>query len=164
MSEYNGSRFADDLFGDIDPNAGIKLCAGDKLGCKCQGAVAKASGKLYATRIKTYNKCKKDGLKNKTTPFTAVASMDECLALDLKGKIGKAETKLEGGITKKCAGVTTPFAAGECASLTGTALADCLEVRVRCRVCLTAQASDSLTIDCDDFDNGFDDLSCFDDF
>lgn len=164
VSEYNGIRFAEDLFGDIFPNAGITMCAADKPGCKCQASVVKASSKLYATRIKTYNKCKKDGLKNKTLPFTMVNQMDECLALDPKNKIDKAETKLGGSITKKCAGVTTPFAAGECASLTGAMLAECLEDRVRCRVCLTAQASDNLGIDCDNFDNGSDDLSCFDDF
>lgn len=164
VSEYNGSRFADDLFGESDPNAGITLCAADKPGCKCQAAATKASGKLYSTRIKTYNKCKKAGLQGKTMLFTMVSQMDECLALDPKGKIGKAETKLGASITKKCNGVTTPFGAGECASLTGAALSDCIAERVLCRVCLTAQSSDGLSIDCDNLDNGSDDLSCFDDF
>lgn len=162
VSEYNGSRFADDLFGEVDPNAGITLCAGDKPGCKCQARITKASIKLYSVSIKSYNKCAKKRLKD--PPAVMVLDLHPCVPPYLDPDTFKAELKLDDIVNNKCVGVVTPFAAGECSSLTGASLAECIRDRVRCRVCLTIEASDNLGIDCDDFDNGSVDLSCVDDF
>jgi len=49
--------------------------------------------------------------------------------------------------------------------LNGDPLRDCLDDHVRCRVCVTTNASDALTLDCDEYDDGNNENgSCFDDF
>lgn len=163
---YFATQYAGEVFGEVDPNAGITLCAGDKDGCKCQGKALKSSNKLYSTRLKTYNKCKKTVLKDKTTPATSAADLAACLQVDPKMKIAKGVTKLGGAITKKCAAVAIPFAAGDCAGLGGDPLRDCLDERTRCGACLTAEAADNLfgEIDCDLYDDGESNGSCFGDF
>jgi len=163
-SDYNAHEMADDLLGPV-PNSGVAICASDKPGCKCQGKVLKATAKLYSTWQKVFNKCKKSGLKDKVTPFDDVTDLNNCTATDPKNKIMKAMTKLGGAITKSCpVDVTNPFPTGDCNALTGNALATCVIERVRCHLCITWQGGDNMTIDCDDFDDGSDDGSCFDDF
>ncbi len=146
--------FADDIFG---VPAGVTSCSSDKDGCKCQGKAYKASLKVYKSRMKDYNKCKKLGLKDKAAAFDDVVDLNGCVGSDLKGKVAKAETKLDGAITKKCsANVANPFpnVFSECQNLNGANLGTCMKERVRCHVCLTEVASDNLTRDCDQFDDG----------
>ena len=166
-SEFNASELPRDLFSQANPDTGITLCANDKPACKCQAKTLKAANKLYATYMKNYNKCKKTGLKHKTTPIIDMAGLAACMDVDLKMKIQKAATKLDGAIAKKCAAVPSPFPAvdSDCVALTGTALGDCIEDRVRCRVCVTTEASDGLSVNCDFYDDGdTENNSCFDDF
>lgn len=157
-----GTQYEGRIFGG-GVNAGVTVCSSDKPGCKCQGKVHKSVNKALATRLKAYNKCKKSGLKAGT--ITDATTLGNCIFDDTKGKIGKAETKLDGAVTKKCASVTTPFAMGDCTGLNGASLTSCLVKIERCAACLTAQAVDALPVDCDDFD---DDIgtngSCVNDF
>jgi hypothetical protein len=164
-SSFNAHEMADDLLGPI-PDNGVALCATSKEGCKCQAKAIKASNKLYSTSQKVFNKCKKSGLKDKTAPFDDVTDLNACLGADPKNKISKALTKLGDAITKKCpVTVTNPFPTGDCNGETGAALADCIDERVRCHVCITLLGSDDLTVDCDAYDDGNNENgSCFDDF
>lgn len=163
-SEYHAHEMADDLLGS-PPDSGVAICATSKPHCKCQSKVLKASTKLYSTSQKVFNKCKKAGLKNKTAPYDDAADLSDCLGQDPKNKIAKALTKLDGAISKSCpVEVTNPFP-GNCTGLTGTALGDCVEVQVRCHVCITLQGGDNLPVDCDLYDDGNGgNGSCFDDF
>jgi hypothetical protein len=162
-SEFEALNLGDDLFNASIGWDGVALCT-DKAACKCQGKAFKAATKLYKAYLKNYNKCKKLGLKNKATPFDAAEDLHACIGDDTKQKIAKAVTKLGGAITKKCASVPNAFPGGDCDLLTGDALKDCINERVRCRVCMTETRSDNLlTFDCDLFDDGDNEInSCND--
>jgi hypothetical protein len=158
-SEYNAGELGEDVF---DSTAGIALCSSDKPACKCQGKAFKGANKLFKAYQKEFNKCKKGGLKSGT--IVDIAGMNACMSTDAKLKISKAETKLDGAVTKLCVPVTTPFTAGACMGLNDAMLTECLVERVRCRHCLVAALSDDLTLNCDIYDNDSDEGSCFDDF
>jgi len=141
-------------------NSGITTCSSNKPGCKCQAQILKGVNKLYATHLKEFNKCKKTGLKSKTTPFLNSTDLESCVFADPKMKISKARVKLANAINKKCANVAMPLSEGSCPGLNGAALSDCLEKRVRCRSCLTERESDSLAVDCDSYDDDINNGSC----
>lgn len=162
VAELFTASLASDMFGS-GINGGILTVAADKAGYRCQTRVVKAVNKLYATHIKQFNRCKKAGLKAKTSPITGTAMLNSCVFADPKMKITKAQVKLLTGIQKKCATTTDPLPGGVCSGLNDSGLSFCLEKRVRCAVCLTTRASDGLTIDCDDFDDDVANGSCFDD-
>jgi pimeloyl-ACP methyl ester carboxylesterase len=142
-------------------------CDADKAGCQCQQAVGKAFEKLAAKKLKEFVKCKKAALKGGAL---SAAALEDCvdaagtagsIAADSKGKIGAARTKLDDAISKKCGGVSTARALpGLCAGMPGTALGDCIDQRVECRVCLTINGIDNLAVDCDLFDDGQQNLTC----
>ena len=149
-----------DIFG-MDLNTTIILQSFDKDAGKCQVDVAKATKKCQDTRLKEYNKCKKDGLKSET--ITDTSGLEACVGVDPKGKIAKAcDEKLKGKIDKKCAGNLDVFAGcnDPNAPTTSEELADCLEERVECRVCLGLNAADNTDRDCDEFDDGEFNASC----
>ncbi len=157
-----------DIFGASLSTAAID-CAVDKPACSCQQAIAKATEKVAKTKFKTFLGCKKSVLKAGALNAEALEDcVDEdstpgSIADDGKGKIAKRVAKLADAIAKKCdaAAVNTAVAvAGACAGLTGTALADCIDERVECRVCLTLNAADNLAVDCDKFDDGQENMSC----
>lgn len=158
---------ADILGPDLD-TAAIP-CSADKAGCKCQLAVAKAAEKIAATQWKSFNGCKKAGLKAGATTAADVRSCISdaltvgSLAADSKGKLQKLVDKLEGTIAKSCdtPNVTsTAFAEGQCSALTGAALASCIANRIDCRVCQSLNGSDDLSEDCDAYDDGAQNESC----
>jgi hypothetical protein len=143
-------------------------CGAEPALCKCQRTVGKMYEKLAKAKFKEFVKCKKAALKAGAMVASALqACIDDAgtpgsIAADSKGKIGKARNKLGDAIGKKCgSGVSTALGfPGLCASLSGNALRDCSEVRVECRVCLTLNAIDNLSVNCDSFDDGQINLSC----
>jgi len=155
-----------DVFGASLTNASVS-CSADKLACGCQQAVSKGYEKLAATQLKTFLACKKAALKDGAT---SAAGLQDCIAdsgtegsiaADSKGKIAKAVGKLGDTITKKCPGVDTSLALpGACAGRSGATLATCLADLVSCRVCLTLNLTDGLSVDCDQADDGALNLSC----
>ncbi len=163
----------DDIFGNLLEPA-IISCDDDKDGCKCQQTISKSYEKLAATVIKQFVKCKKNALKEGKDPAPAGAMSAADLALcvddagtadsiagDGKGKIAKKVTKLGEAIGKKCATVDTAGALpGLCSGLNGNDLRDCIDRRVECRTCLTLNATDDLSVDCDLFDDGSANGSC----
>ncbi len=156
-----------DLLGAALATAAIP-CAADKAACKCQTAAATAWEKLAATAFKTYQGCRKTALKGGAT---SGAALDDCLAdagtpgsvaADTKGKLAKRMAKLADTVGKRCAApVRTALALpGACAGLGGAPLAACIAARVQCRVCETLRRTDDLAVDCDQFDDGQQNLSC----
>jgi hypothetical protein len=157
------------LFGSpADP--GVLLCSVDKPNCKCQDAVIKSAGKLFDAKVKQFLKCKK--AKGKDS-IDATADLADCvdgagtpkatsIALDGKGKIAKKMTKLGEAIAKKCTGVPATNAfPGECTGLGGNALRDCVDALVECQVCLMLSDMDNMFVNCDLFDDGLSNGSCF---
>jgi pimeloyl-ACP methyl ester carboxylesterase len=154
-----------DIFGASLTTAAID-CDADSTACGCQYAVAQNYEKLAKTAFKVFTKCKKTGLKTGSTSATIENCIDdpgtvESILSDSKQKIAKRVAKLTDAIAKKCPGVNTAVALpGLCAGRTGAALADCLNERVQCRVCLTLNLVDNVAADCDAFDDGQLNLSC----
>ena len=168
VARDNSLSLLADIFGASLTNAVVN-CDDDQDACKCQQAVSKDYQKLAAAKFKEFLKCKKAVLKGGAS---SAGDLEDCvddpgtpgsIVDDAKGKIAKARTKLGDDIDAKCdtPGVNTVRALpGACAGLTGTALRDCIDERVECRVCLTINAMDDLDVDCDTFDDGQLNLSC----
>jgi hypothetical protein len=154
-------KLAQDLY-SFGPES-IAQCEADAAKCKCQAKVWKATYKLLDTRIKTFNGCKKSGLKDADTPFTASTDIENCIFVDPKSQIDGAKTKLGATIDKSCTGIASPFDSGACAGLTGTSLRDCFDGRTRCRLCRMVVVADNLDSNlCDPFDDGILNSSCSD--
>jgi hypothetical protein len=151
-----------DIFGSNLDNAIIKYYDnGDA--AYCQGRVVKESERLAAAKLKVFVRCKKRGLKGKTTPqIINAAGIEGCLidpdysgsvASDPRGKISRRFEKLEKLVTFKCAGVDLATAfPGACNDAED--FASCVDERVDGRVCLLLNAVDNLNLDCDLFDDG----------
>ncbi len=161
-------RLVHSIFGS-DLDSGVIVT--DKPGSKCQQGVWKAVQKCQDTKIKEFNKCKKDGLKGKTPPGPINSGTDlERLCLqsdpndpttpqpDPKGKIlKKCLGGIQKAIDKKCSGlVTAPLFPG-CAGPVSQA---CLDTFVECEVCRALNEIDVLIRDCDEFDDGIANGSC----
>jgi hypothetical protein len=149
-----------DLFGSDLDDVIVKQ-TDVKAGAKCQIDVAKAVQKCQDAKLKEFTKCKKSGLKDAT--IHDALTLADCMGLDPGLKIDKAcNEKLFDKLEKKCADLelATLFP-GECGGAAGlTALKDCLDWRVECRVCLALDAADDLARDCDPFDDGLFNGSC----
>ncbi|HYB98761.1 MAG TPA: hypothetical protein VEC57_06455 [Candidatus Limnocylindrales bacterium] len=159
-----------DLLGP-DLDAAVEPCAAEAAACKCQQAVAKAAEKMSSVTWKTFVDCKKKVVEAGARRSEDIAGCvgDEAtpgsIAADAKGKIERATAKMARSIERKCdaAGVTSEaFARGACGSLSGAALAACIERRVACRACQGINDVDALSVDCDAFDDGADNDSCLD--
>lgn len=157
-----------DVFG-TPLDAAITSCTASKAGCGCQAKVADDVAKLADTKIAEFVKCKKTILKNGASTGLALqgcvadAGTAGSIEADSKGKIAKALVKLGTDITKKCdtPGVTTTSFPGVCAGMSGAALAQCLDRLVECRVCQTINDMDALSVNCDVFDDGVANGTCF---
>ncbi|MDX2169597.1 MAG: hypothetical protein SF182_21185 [Deltaproteobacteria bacterium] len=148
-------------------STGARDCAADKPGCQCQQAIAKAYEKLAATELKVFLGCKKAALKNGAT---SSAALEDCIDedadpnsidADSKGKIAKKAAKIADAAMKKCATANTAVALpGLCAGRTGANLGACVADLVDCRVCAMLNLTDGLAVNCDEFDDGAENLSC----
>jgi len=143
----------EDVFG-ADLTAAVLT---DEHGAQCQSRVLKTVEKLAATYMKGFQKCKKKFLKSGS--IISETGLEACVdGAAADSKLGKAVDRVGTTFLKSCDG--TPQATafpGECASAPFSA---CIDEHVRCRFCLTADAMDSLTRDCDLFDNNTADASC----
>jgi hypothetical protein len=145
-------ELAHDLFGsDLDS---ASLGSPPKDQAKCAIAVIQKAGDIFAEKAKAFRKCKKDGMKSGA--ITDPASLEAaCLPPsgipDPKGMIAKSFAKLGDAIAKKCSVPIwgSQFDNGSCAGLAGTALRDCVDARVECRICNALNAADGLDADCD---------------
>jgi len=131
-----------------------------KTDCKCQDAVAKDVAKLVKAQLKSYNKCKKDGLKLGIVDATGLeACMDTANA---DAKVATTFAKLGTDITGKCISPTSiaTLFPGQCSGETTASLDDCLDNVVDCRICQMLNDMDGLNKDCDLYDDGANNESC----
>ncbi len=146
-----------DVFGaNLTP--AIILASADKDGAGCQAAIVKAYEKVAATKMKSFLKCKKDGLKAETilSPATLEACFD---TMSADAKVAAAVAKITDTVTKKCSATDLDLAfPGGCVGAPD--FTACIDAQVECRVCLTLDAMDDLTRDCDVFDDGVSNASC----
>jgi hypothetical protein len=132
----------------------------------CQLTLIKLANKCQQTKYKAFNKCKKDILKRKSPPpITSGQELEQgCLAGGLpdQAKIAKAcDTKLLDGINKKCPGtIDTATAVPGCNTSNRSELKACVDRHVECQVCLSINAIDGLSHDCDLFDDNQANGSC----
>jgi hypothetical protein len=129
-----------DIFGS-DLDGGVVLSAvSDPTGSKCQTDVAKQATKCWDTKLKEFNRCKKQGLRA-TLPFGRASDLEGCMGVDLKGKILKAcVTKLADKIGGRCTGVDTAVAFPGCNTGDLGELGECLD-----RTASTGTAISSMT-------------------
>ncbi len=139
--------------------------AADKVHSRCQTAVLKAIQKCHQTSLKEFNRCKKDGLAAGT--LTNFLELQACLEADPKGKVAKAcdsgDGKIRRQIDRRCVGQDLDSSFPGCAGAPG-GLFDCLESWVRCHLCVELDTADRLRRDCDVFDDGTVNGSCFEGF
>lgn len=156
------------MFGDSLDTA-LVACDSDAAACACQGKAVKAAEKLLVAQRSVYRACK----KAKVPTATAAADFVACLTSamepasvqsDPKGKIAKAQGKLQETLAGSCvdAGVAIATAfPGRCSGEADAAsLTACLAREARCRVCGEVLNAEDTSIDCDDFDDGVDNASC----
>jgi cysteine-rich repeat protein len=150
---------ARDMFGP-DPDAALVPDAMDPDRHDCQRDVLKATYKLAAARLKSFGRCKKDGLKDEL--IRAPGQLGDCLeATDSDAKLDKPTAAQFAAVLDSCLnrGVD-PAAAFPGACATSPALAACLAEQVRCRVCRAINTTDGTDEDCDDLDDEIDNDSC----
>jgi hypothetical protein len=155
-----------DLFHDIfgsDLDSVVSTEAGNKEISKCQQAVVKSAAKCQDTKLKQFNKCKKSGLKDES--IQSFLDLQDCMGQDPKGKIAKACDPVAGKIQQaigKCGTIDLSDTFPGCDTDDPSTLATCLDQVVECQVCLALNRADSLERDCDQFDDGLLNGSCFD--
>jgi cysteine-rich repeat protein len=131
---------------------------------KCQQLVAGSVEKCQDAKLKEFNRCKKDGLKDER--IQSSIDLESCMGRDSNGKIAKACAPASGTIRKKidkkCAGkgVDLSDAFAGCDTDDPGDLATCLDEIVECQVCLALNEADALDRDCDDFDDDVINESC----
>jgi hypothetical protein len=170
-------RLAEDLLGsDLDG----ALPDDDPAGSKCQQKALKQSFRVYDALWKELLKGKKSVLAGKGIDGERVAPPESAndlsadlrawLDADPKGKIARAVDSLPKTIRKACENPQKPpvgsldmLFPGLCSSAAGSgadSLASCASERIYCRFCQQLNRSDSLTIDCDTFDDAATNASC----
>jgi cysteine-rich repeat protein len=153
-----------EIFGP-DLDAAIFSEDGDtKAASKCQQLVSDSVKKCQDAKLKEFNRCKKEGLKDES--IQSFLGLQDCMGTDLKGKIAKACDPVSGTIRskidKKCVGkaVDLSDAFASCDTDDPGPLATCLDQIVECQVCLALNEADALDQDCDDFDDKVVNESC----
>lgn len=172
VTNLGAEKAANDLVADVfgaPLDAGITSCTASKAGCQCQQKVIDDVAKLADTKLGEFVKCKKAVLKSGAN---GAAVLQKCvddaatvgsIEADTKGKVAKAVGKLTTDIGKKCdtPGVTTTSFPGTCTGMSGAGLAQCLDRLVECRVCQAINDMDALFVNCDLFDDGVSNGTCF---
>ena len=158
---------AHDLLGFPADGAVINAST-DRIGSSCQRSMLGAVQRCVAEKLKTFNRCKKLGLKDASIGSAAQLET-QCLTTggnpatdqpDPKGKIAqRCQGKFSSTIAKKCVGLSLAAAfPGLCGSAGD--IPGCLKERAACRTCQQLNRTDNLNRDCDLFDDGTDNSSC----
>ncbi|MBM4268518.1 MAG: hypothetical protein FJ144_18230 [Deltaproteobacteria bacterium] len=162
---------ANDIWGaDLDTGVLAKE-ATNPAGAKCQAKVWKAVTKCEQTRVKEFEKCTKTGVKGTNPQIDSSADLrDVCLGVgaagqaDPKKKIEKKCTNPTKGIQKfvegSCGGQSLVNLFPRCNTNSPAGLANCLDDKAACRVCLAINRATGTTRDCELFDDGLANQSC----
>jgi hypothetical protein len=154
-----------DLFGDPVTPAVIDVGTDD---VRCVDAAMKRSVLAFAAIAKGHRQCKKSGLHSGAVldAVTLDATCETFAQIDTNGKAQSRLDQLVGDVGIACAsstaGLATLFPGLDAAChADGTALGNCVAARTRCRACLALDEADGQHIDCDVFDDGTANESCF---
>lgn len=142
----------DDLLG-ADLDTALILKASDKIAAACQFAIVSGAVAIANTKLATFHKCAKQGLK--TGSIASSTDLASCVNADPAGKVAAFLAKTQKTIAKKCS--STPIgevAPGRCVGVPLPALSACLEVRTACRVCNTIDSAGGIATDCLRFIDG----------
>jgi cysteine-rich repeat protein len=150
-----------DLFG-ADLNQAIITKTASVEGHGCQTLVIKAANKMMLSRMKAFNRCKKQHLSD--------GSLDSAadLATVCFGEVATDTRRLDAGREKlgdirgsRCEGVSLADAfPGSCSGLAGPTFDTCVDRNAACRMCLLLNAADRLYQPCDLFDDATANGSC----
>ena len=132
----------------------------------CQAGALKALKKCRDTRAKEYDKCVKGDLKGKAgLTIVDVFGMEQCLAADPKGKVARAcaadDSKMRDSVDKACAGVDLAAAFPLWVAADTAEVAVLLETVSACGTCLATNLATGSGVDCDLFDDGLANGTCF---
>ena len=153
----------EDLFGPAPIEAAVSTTDAT---AKCQQTMLKDLHKCHDTRLKTYRKCVLDGLK--------FGSIQDEIGMELlclqaadqtepRGKIAaNCSSKPTGHVSGRCLnqGVALDTAFPGCNTTDGANLVSCMDAAARCRLCNFAVEVNNLLTDCDEYDDGSENLSC----
>jgi hypothetical protein len=153
-----------DLAHDVFGNPVSGVVSPGKNEAKCQDHATLRAVQLFTEEVKALRGCKKTAMKAGTVTNSTTLEA-QCMTpwiLDPKEKIDKKKQKLLAEVNKDCMGLTLSLLfPGRCATEpTTTDVADCIEERTECRVCLALNAADGTSVNCDLIDNGVADGSC----
>ncbi len=149
----------------------VFLKSDQPFGAQCQRAVLQSLAKCQATRLKEFEKCKRNALSQNRSPFpsgaTTPSELETCLSVDSKGRIEqKCTLDVLQAIGEKCRDNSTweTFVASgicpACSSFDDECLFDCLSEPNTCAVCGAIRQADDLDTNCDLFDDGTANGSC----
>jgi len=156
--------FIHDLFGSPVPMGAMGVGKSDG---KCLDKAVQRSTQAFTEIIKAHRGCKKNGLK---TTIVDEATLDAACGtfatIDSGGKAAGKLAKVSADVTAACGTLDTTLPAlfpGLSAGCTAsaTALGLCLQAKTRCEACQTLNTADGQSIDCDTFDDGTVNGSCF---
>jgi len=158
---------AHDILGLPADNAVINAST-NRTGATCQRLLLSAAQGCVAEKLKVFNRCKKQGLKD-TVVGSAAQLEGLCLSVggnpatgqpDPKASIAKRCTsKFASVLVKKCTGVTLSAAFPGICGGAGD-FGACIAARASCRTCQQLNRTDNLNRDCDLFDDSTDNNSC----
>ncbi|MBX3025716.1 DUF4215 domain-containing protein [bacterium] len=133
---------------------------GNAIGASCQARVASTLLKCTDRRLREYLKCQKNALR-KGIATDAASLTDACLGIGTAGQpdplghiLADCDSKIGGAILQNCAAVNVGAAFGPCDASDANAATDCLKRESACQLCLTMNAVNGLSRDCDLFDDG----------
>ncbi|MFN8641981.1 MAG: hypothetical protein U0802_10095 [Candidatus Binatia bacterium] len=159
----SATNLAHDMFGS--PIGAISTDKGD---AKCLQKSIQRATQAFTEIIKAHRACKKNGMKGGAVIDSATldTACGTFAAIDAGGKANAKLNKLNDDVVASCAATTTPLSglfdglAGSCHA-SAAALGGCLKARTRCQACFTLNDADGQSINCDVFDDGATNGSCF---
>ena len=152
-----------DAYG-FDLNTAIAAGAGDETVGLCQAGVARSFDKGIKARLKAFQSCKKFGLRAPPS-ITKATELSLCLGaaiLDEKNQVAKAFGRFSRTVDTRCQGVDLDAAfPGLCqGAADSAAFKQCIDNAIDCRYCSMLKGVDGFSADCDQLDDGVQNLSC----
>jgi hypothetical protein len=153
-----------DLFGDPVTAAVVDLGKDD---ARCVDTVMKRSVLAFAAIAKGHRQCKKSGLQSGAVLDAATldAACGTLAQIDTNGKAQSRLNQLAEDVGIACAslaGLATLFPGLDSSChADSAALGNCVGARTRCRACLALDDADGQHMDCDLFDDGAANESCY---
>lgn len=144
------AAIVEDVYG-IDVDGALLHTVGDSDAASCQSGATKNLEKVLKTALKTFQKCKKAGLKDGSiTDAAGLAGCFDEVAGD--AKVDKAIDKMSDKFDKDCESLDLALLfPGLCAGAPD--YPSCLSELARCRFCRMVNAMDGLARDCDTYDD-----------